>query len=376
MSESVDALYAMVPGRGSEEEPWVDQQDTVTSNTRRFRFVSDVGLEGLPDPTWLIDGVLPMGSLAVLYGMPGAYKSFLAADWALSIATGQSWAGRQVRHGSVLYVAAEGVNGYKLRVRSWKGDRGFVGLAGVHFLTQAVQLHDSEQVAEFVASMAEDRITPVLVVFDTLSRCFVGGEENSASAMSQVVEAVEKIRRSTGAAVLLVHHSNKAGEVERGSIVLRGAVDVMAMTKRTGKGRVKLTCVKMKDADQFEEMHFQFVACGDSGVLALTDTKGTASDEDARVLSGDRLKSLHALPSEGTTYGAWKKLAAAAGVPEGSFPKHRQALLDACLVLQEGRLYRPSGGDAPESIDGITLRRSDTKILTEAPSQGTQDTVF
>src|SRR5690606_7864638 len=130
-------------------------------------------------------------------------------------------------------------------------------------------LHDQKEVESFVASVEREQISPSLIVLDTLSRCFVGGDENSAGAMSKVIDAVEQIRRSTGATILLVHHANKSGESERGSIALRGGVDVMMVATRTGKGgRIKLACVKMKDAPEFDEMHFQFVERGQSGVLA------------------------------------------------------------------------------------------------------------
>lgn len=370
MEALINCEYELNAGGAPE---FSDQSGDSSGEPGRFRFVDDVGLEHLPDPEWLIEGVLPKAAIGVLYGLPATYKSFIATDWALCVATGTAWAGRKVQRGPAIYVAAEGVNGYKARVRSWKEDRDFVGRAGVHFLTEAVQLHASKDVEEFVASVEREEIAPSLIVFDTLSRCFVGGDENSAGAMSKVIEAVEQIRRSTGASVLLVHHANKSGDSERGSIALRGGVDVMVVATRTGKGgRVKLACVKMKDAPEFNEIHFQFVERGQSGVLALADASSSRS-KDSIKLSARQQAQLNALPPSGATYTEWKKLAVAAGVPEGSFAKNLRVLVNAGLVVHDGRVYRPSEKDAPGSIESIPPRSGDTKILTVAPLPGTPD---
>ncbi|MCB0862617.1 MAG: AAA family ATPase [Solirubrobacterales bacterium] len=51
-------------------------------------------LQGLEPPEYLVDGHLVARSSNVLYGQPGAGKSFLALDWALCVATGTDWIAR------------------------------------------------------------------------------------------------------------------------------------------------------------------------------------------------------------------------------------------------------------------------------------------
>jgi hypothetical protein len=337
----------------------------------KFRFLHDADLESLPDPEWLIEGVLPTNSISVLFGLPAAYKSFLATDWCLSIATGADWAGRKVKQGTAVYVAAEGATGYKLRFRSWKEEHSFAGRAGVYLLPGAVQLHDEKEVAAFLASMVDEGISPILVTFDTLSRCFVGAEENSAASMSLLVEAAEKIRRSTGATVLLVHHANKGGEVERGSIALRAGIDVLMVAKKDERNvqRMVLRCKKMKDAPDFDPMHFRFVPRGDSGVLIVAD----APKRQANTLSGLGKReetALSVLSPTGMKHREWKQAAELANVAGGSFGKIRTELIASGRVTKdENGTYWPSGGDAPESIDSIHPLSGYTEIPTEAPPQ-------
>jgi RecA-family ATPase len=65
----------------------------------------------------------------------------------------------------------------------------------------------------------------VLAVVDTLARCFVGGEENSARDMGRFVAAADRLRTATGAAALLLHHVSRHGGAIRGSTALPGALD-------------------------------------------------------------------------------------------------------------------------------------------------------
>jgi RecA-family ATPase len=90
----------------------------------RFKLLSLDEIERLPPLEWLIEGLMPAGGLAVLYGAPKLGKSFLALDWALSVAAGRRWLGRNVRQGDVVYVYAEGVSGLKARVAAWAAEHG------------------------------------------------------------------------------------------------------------------------------------------------------------------------------------------------------------------------------------------------------------
>lgn len=68
---------------------------------------------------WLIEGVLGCGQIGLIYGAPGAYKSFIALDMALSVAAGIDWQGRATDKGGVLYIAAEGGDDVIIRQSAW-----------------------------------------------------------------------------------------------------------------------------------------------------------------------------------------------------------------------------------------------------------------
>src|SRR5690606_38221251 len=117
----------------------------------------------------------------------------------------------------------------------------------IHFLPEPVQLLDPADVTKLLHTIAAYDIEPSLIVFDTFARCFLGGDENSASAMGQAVESVRRIQTATNGAVLLVHHTRKGDSVERGSSALRGALDTMISMRKHGP-LVSLSCAKMKES--------------------------------------------------------------------------------------------------------------------------------
>lgn len=226
---------------------------------------------------WLIDGILPVDSVAVLYGDPGVGKSFIALDWAFSIATEERWQGHKVLGGDVVYVAAEGWQGMKDRVAAWKAHRNITSFdrTGVAFYGRPIRLLDQRDIVAFADSIeAQTDDSPALIVIDTLARNAVGIEENSATHMGQVVGSCDYLRERFGCTVLLVHHSTKSKEFGpslRGSGALKAAMNTVALVTETKEGPLRLYCEKQKDGPKFATKYFKMVPVGKSVVLSLTE---------------------------------------------------------------------------------------------------------
>jgi hypothetical protein len=123
----------------------------------RFSPLSLAEIAKLPPPEWLIDGLVPQDGLVVLYGEPAAGKSFLALDWALSIATGVPWLGREVKQGEVVYVYAEGVRGLTQRVTAWLQEQGKAEAPSFWTVPVAVPIPDPNERFQFVKAPIEKR---------------------------------------------------------------------------------------------------------------------------------------------------------------------------------------------------------------------------
>ena len=63
-------------------------------------------IDPLPNKEWTVERLLGAKELSVI-AAPGAAKSCVAGDIAGHVAAGEPWAGRRVKQGAVLYIAAE-----------------------------------------------------------------------------------------------------------------------------------------------------------------------------------------------------------------------------------------------------------------------------
>lgn len=200
----------------------------------KLRLMPAADLAALPPLKWLIRGLVPDSGFAVLYGPPGSGKSTIALDLALQVAASRA----------VVYIAAEGAGGYPARLLAWTKHHARPA-GNLLFALEAVNLLDDKRRAELLGALGD--VTPALLVVDTLARCMIGGDENSARDMGLAIDALDTIRRLTGCAVLVLHHTTKTGNSERGSSALRGAADVM-LELAESDGLLTLAATKTKDS--------------------------------------------------------------------------------------------------------------------------------
>jgi len=231
-----------------------------TDTRPRFQFLTDEEVENMPPPEWLIGGFLVAQRLSVLYGEFGSYKSFLALDLALSVATGIAWHGQPVKQGPVAYIAGEGIGGLGKRLRAWKQARQWQGSAPIHLLGVAPQLLRSDDVHALCEALEALPAPPALIVIDTLARSMVGGDENSAEDMGMAVAAADMLRATTGAHALLIHHKPSGAAKTRGSTALPGAADTLIEVAKdtVTPGVITMSCEKQKDAAPFAARRLRF----------------------------------------------------------------------------------------------------------------------
>jgi hypothetical protein len=280
----------------------------------------------------------------VLYGPPGAGKSFLALDWSMSVDQGRKWSGRQVRRGTTIYICAEGTSGLKLRVGAWLAAVS-AEAKGLLIYPKALNVVSANDRQGLVAALRERDAAPCLIVIDTLNRCFGGLDENSTADMTQFVGGLDDLRSQfPEATILVVHHSGKdRTRGERGSTVLRAAADTVIRVDKHGR-TLTLKCEKQKDGEEFKDLRLtlKIVDLGDrtscvlrpaSGEELANRKNGPANPKAAKT----DVTMLDALTALGGQAGYAKWLNATALSPS-TFKGSLQRLVPG-LVAKDGDLY-------------------------------------
>lgn len=333
----------------------------------------------LPDQRWLIRDTLPLPGLALLYGKSGFGKSFLALDWALSVATGTDWLGKYpVEQGAVVYVACEGASGLNKRAAAWfqhHPDTG--GADNVSFMIQSIDLYDEEARQAFFKALEArypehpthdpltDKYNPGgiplrLIVLDTLARVYQGEDENSVTEMGTFIEKIETFAKEHSAVVLLVHHTTKTGKSERGSSALRAAMEACFECKGNKKdgqlATVVLKCDKQKDGDELtyklavrnydlpELRRDEAGRVQRSAALEYVENKSEDDDdgdddEGTSDSSPDLLEVLRQHP-KGLTFSEWFT---AVGGSNSTFKRRRTELVSTKQVEKRGNQYVATG---------------------------------
>ncbi len=215
------------------------------------RMLTPEQLREMAPPEPLVNGVLDLDTCAGLIGAPGSYKSFVALDLAAHVGRGDAWRGHAVQQGLVVYVAAEGARGMRLRVDAWEREYGPV--KDVRVLPMPVQADERAALRAGAAGEwsvlveACRRLRPVLIVIDTQARVTVGLNENDNTEMSYFAHQADRLKQASGACVLVVHHTGRSGTNARGASAIDGAQDAELRLERQGQLRVQLHMDKQKD---------------------------------------------------------------------------------------------------------------------------------
>jgi hypothetical protein len=165
-----------------------------------------------PDELWLIDHLWLRGGVGMLGAPPKHFKTWLAAELALSVATGKPAFGcYPVREpGPVLFFGAEDrLPLLRTRFGAIAQARGFVLDQVPLYLLDLILLRLDTQKHLRRLEATLDQYRPRLLVLDPFVR-IATVDENSAAEVSAVLGALRELQRRFNVAVLLVHHTRKA----------------------------------------------------------------------------------------------------------------------------------------------------------------------
>jgi hypothetical protein len=288
-------------------------------------------------PKFVVAPYIPRGELIELVGAHGNFKSTLALDVCMCIATCRPWGGIAVEQGRVVFITLEDTeNTLARRAKAW--------LAGIYEPSEIAAAErdlranalflSRERAQPLILTTTSDGATTarldvadhlaslvrgaVLVVLETASRLHDGPETNDAFAA--LVRALEHVTTTTGAAVMLVRHMSKkaaremvANQVDsyagRGGGALSDAVrSSLVVTRPRGEPLAPITVTLAKATHAQAGATMKWMPINDSGVGIPRLEPWTA--ESAGVHDADELDAYILLATQasgGITHSALHK---------------------------------------------------------------------
>ena len=359
---------------GGELKPHPDLTDETTSAPSTAPTV-DLFWHGEPDTrpphSWLVEKLIPGKGIGLMSGQWGACKTFAAFDLSASIASGMPFAGREiVRPGGVLFVAAEGGNEvrtrlkgveHKLRAAAFvasaagnpiEADLNHLPLAwieeSVRFNTKA-GFEQLLTIAETVHNQMLEKfgVPLVCIIIDTMMASVDFQDANSAAETQQVMNGLRGLSQKTGAFVLVVDHFGKNIEVgTKGSSNKEDASDlVLAMLADRDVGgsisNTRMKVRKLRNGKSGVEFPFNLVEVdlGDGETTCAIDWK-PERDDTGKNTSGKE---------------SWTK----------TLRIFRSAM--EAVVIERCRDLYPYGNDGPK-VHAVTLEQVRTEFVASYPA--------
>lgn len=306
-------------------------------------------LRKAPTPDMHIEGVLPVGSDAMLFGQAYSGKSLVVVDQLLSMANGIPWMGHETRCQNVVYIVGEGQRGVSKRIDAWLLAHPGCTDDRLQVVTRMPDIRNHTEVVYLLESLANtDFLLPGpigVLAWDTWSRLTVGANEQDNTAMTECVTTLSHIRQAFGGTIvseasnLVVHHTGHQ-EIERprGASAFLGAFDTMLRVER---GLIVNT--KQKDNDEFEDIDFEIVKYGDSVTIHKMGFIDAAAKRIEQGRSEIRRKFRELLSEEND-----RNITALRRAVKGHKNTEKNAVLDEMLADEE--ITKHPGSKAREVI--------------------------
>ncbi len=270
-AEGKDAADHLAGGKSLEDFVSVELSEFVMAEDATATFGTFEELVALRPPRQLVRGMIPEGTLGVLFGNSGVGKSFVALSLAVAIANrDQDWLALPIMEdpGPVIFVFAEGLAGAPQRVLA--ATKNLV-VEGTDRLAQGFHFHpkvgddplDLVHVGTWSEFARKARgIRPSLVIVDTLHAAMISGSEMDERDIGAVCRHARTLCVD-GTVVLLVHHTGHSNkDRHRGHSSLFAALDWevrldSAGPAENGNSIVQVISNKARDLPEFDSFHIE-----------------------------------------------------------------------------------------------------------------------
>jgi 5S rRNA maturation endonuclease (ribonuclease M5) len=197
------------------------------STGRHPRFLDMTKAMSLGPPAYLCKPIIADGAVTTVTGIRGDNKTWLGMMLCNSIESGGEFAGLNCRQGNALYIDVE--NGERIMGNRFT----LLGIDPNAFtVADGTGIHLPRDVNVIRDMIADSGAS--FVVLDSLRRLAPRADESSSNDMTPIYEALTTLARSTGCALLVLHHrSPKFGAADsRGSSAIEDQSDLFFVLER------------------------------------------------------------------------------------------------------------------------------------------------
>jgi len=247
----------------------------------------------VPSKKWLVEGIIPSNGFCMIAGESGVGKTWLLQELGLAVASGRSWLGKfATTKGKVLFIDEEsGIALLKERLLKLGEPEDLRNLP-IHFSVLAGLKIDTAEGREKLRE-AIKKTEASLVIIDSFVRIH-SGEENSATDMSKVTEALSRMARELNCAIVPAHHarkkslaSNEPGQRLRGTSEIKAALDVHLFVTKCKNGAIRIEHEKARFGKTLEPMLVQLQEDAEGRIQLTCSQESVVKAEDAgRVIEG------------------------------------------------------------------------------------------
>lgn len=208
----------------------VAQEPPITSYFQDARsFLVDTQDEGVE---FLVEGLLPAMDLTIAAGLPDCMKSWVTLALGFSVATGEPFLGvYKIKSPGRVALICEDDHPAELQRRMWWLARGMnLDPRDLEHRLQILcrrdmRLDDPTKVAALAGWVEKNEVR--LLILDPLARMH-GVDENDATSMKPVVEALRRLARLTTVILVAHYRKNAGGKQTRPGQLVRGSSDLWA----------------------------------------------------------------------------------------------------------------------------------------------------
>lgn len=302
-------------------------------------WVKEILESDIPEPSWVVENLIPTESVNILGGDSGSFKTYFALYSGICVAHGKPILNiYNVNQGNVLYIDEEnGIITLKKRIKKIKNgleQKEETQLGVLNFSN--IKFDSLKWKEKFKIIM--DQVKPILVIVDSLVRT-LSGDEDRADSVKRIFDFCKPFISEYKCSFLFLHHTRKVigarvKEDLRGSSDLAAMCDSVLMMNKNGENYYTLAQVKNRHQENIKPIQLLVI---DPDTTTITINYGGEAPTERKKKSDECAEDIM----------TWIQNNEAETLKTGEIEEitgfKRNTVRDACRILQLKGVLRASG---------------------------------